>query len=223
MGKKSLVLNIVKNLRMRIKMILSISLLSVALVWILNSFIIVPEYQATTQIFIEQPPEAAQMADGPAMGAGPAITDTYSVIVRSPEILRKVIIELGMEKETNISELHEQIVVTKPADSQVLNITVAGEDKIKTAAIANSLGEIFIEEIPNLTPTANAVIISSASEVPESTLFEENTVFSLGVAGAFGLIIGILLAFILEMLNTVFKTGKKENQSSVNKIQTVFK
>ncbi|MBB5179171.1 capsular polysaccharide biosynthesis protein [Planomicrobium koreense] len=223
MGKKSLVLNIVKNLRMRIKMILSISLLSVALVWILNSFIIVPEYQATTQIFIEQPPEAAQMADGPAMGAGPAITDTYSVIVRSPEILRKVIIELGMEKETNISELHEQIVVTRPADSQVLNITVAGEDKIKAAAIANSLGEIFIEEIPNLTQTTNAVIISSASEVPESTLFEENTVFSLGVAGAFGLVIGILLAFILEMLNTVFKTGKKENQSSVNKIQTVFK
>lgn len=223
MGKKSLVLNIVKNLRMRIKMILSISLLSVAIVWILNSFIIVPEYQATTQIFIEQPPTVAQMADAPAMGAGPAITDTYGVIVRSPEVLRKVIIEMGLEKEITISELHEQIVVTKPDDSQVLNITVAGEDKTKAAAIANSLGDIFVEEIPNLTQTTNAVIISSASEEPESTLFEENTVFSLGVAGAFGLIIGTLLAFILEMLNTIFKTGKKESQSSVNKIQTVFK
>ena len=208
---------------MRIKMILSISLLSVAIVWILNSFIIVPEYQATTQIFIEQPPVADQMADTPAMGAGPTITDTYSVIVRSPEVLRKVIIEMGLEKELTISELHEQIVVTKPEDSQVLNITVAGEDKTKAAAIANSLGDIFVEEIPNLTQTSNAVIIASASEEPESTLFEENTVFSLGVAGAFGLIIGTLLAFILEMLNTIFKTGKKESQSSVNKIQTVFK
>lgn len=221
MGKKSLVLNIVKNLRMRIKMILSISLLSIAIVWILNSFIIVPEYQATTQIFIEQPPAAVQMSDAPATVAGPAITDTYSVIVRSPEVLKKVIIE--MDLDTTISELHEQIIVTKPENSQVLNITVAGEDKAEAAAIANSLGDIFIEEIPNLTQTTNAVIIATASENPETTLFEENTVFSLGVAGAFGLIIGILMAFILEMLNTVFKTGKKESQSNVNKIQTVFK
>lgn len=221
MGKKSLVLNIVKNLRMRIKMILSISFFSIAIVWILNSFIIVPEYQATTQILIEQPPAAAQMADAPSMVAGPAITDTYSVIVRSPEVLKKVIIE--MDLDTTISELHEKIIVTKLDNSQVLNITVAGEDKAEAAAIANSLGDIFIEEIPNLTQTTNAAIIATASENPETTLFEENTVFSLGVAGAFGLIIGILMAFILEMLNTVFKTGKKESQSNVNKIQTVFK
>lgn len=223
MGKKSLVLNIVKNLRMRIKMILSISLFSIAIVWILNSFFIIPEHQAITQIFIESPPETAQMANAPAIAAGPNLNDTYSVIIRSPEVLKKVIIEMGLEKELSISELHEQIVVTKLDNSQVLNITVTGGDKIKAAAIANSLAKIFIEEIPNLTPTTNVDIIAAATPEPESTLFEENTVFSLGIAGAFGLIVGVLLAFILEMLNTVFKTGKKENQASMTKIQTVFK
>lgn len=221
MGKKSLVLNIVKNLRMRIKMILSISLLSVAIVWILNSFFIIPEYQATTQIFIEEPAVAAQMADTPAIGAGPSMTDTYSVIVRSPEVLKKVIIEMGLE--TTISDLHEQIIVAKTENSQVLNITVAGNDKNEAAVIANSLAAIFIEEIPNLTQATSAVIISSASAETESTLFEENTIFSLGVAGAFGLIVGVLLAFILELLNMVFKTGKKESQASASRMQTVFK
>ncbi len=221
MGKKTLVLKIVKNLRMRIKMILSVSLMSVAIVWILNSFFLVPEYEAITQIFIEEPAPAMQLANAPAIDAIPSLSNTYSVIVRSPEVLKKVIIE--MELDTTIAELHEQIKVTKPENSQVLNITVAGNDKNEAAAIANALAIIFIEEIPNLTQTPGATIISSASAGPESTLFEENMIFSLGVAGAFGLIVGILLAFILELLNTVIKTGKKERQTSASRLQTVFK
>ncbi len=221
MGKKSLVLNIVKNLRMRIKMILSISFLSIAIVWILNSFFIVPEYEAVTQIFIEESSLATQTTNAPAIDAIPSISDTYSAIVRSPEILKEVIV--GMELEMTISELREQVFVTKTENSQVLNIRVAGNDKNEAAAIANALAVVFVKEIPNLTQTTGATIISSASDGPESTLFEENVIFSLGVAGAFGLIVGTLFAFILELLNTVIKTGKKERRTSSTSFQTVFK
>ncbi len=221
MGKKSLVLNIVKNLRMRIKMILSISFLSIAIVWILNSFFIVPEYEAVTQIFIEESSLATQTTNAPAIDAIPSISDTYSAIVRSPEILKEVIV--GMELEMTISELREQVFVTKTENSQVLNIRVAGNDKNEAAAIANALAVVFVKEIPNLTQTTGATIISSASDGPESTLFEENVIFSLGVAGAFGLIVGTLFAFILELLNTVIKTGKQERRTSSSSFQTVFK
>ncbi len=221
MGKKSLVLNIVKNLRMRIKMILSISFLSIAIVWILNSFFIVPEYEAVTQIFIEESSLATQTTNAPAIDAIPSISDTYSAIVRSPEILKEVIV--GLELEMTISELRDQVNVSKTENSQVLNIRVAGNDKNEAAAIANALAVVFVKEIPNLTQTTGATIISSASDGPESTLFEENMIFSLGVAGAFGLIVGTLFAFILELLNTVIKTGKKERRTSSTSFQTVFK
>ncbi len=221
MGKKSLVLNIVKNLRMRIKMILSISFLSIAIVWILNSFFIVPEYEAVTQIFIEESSLATQTTNAPAIDAIPSISDTYSAIVRSPEILKEVIV--GLELEMTISELRDQVNVSKTENSQVLNIRVAGNDKNEAAAIANALAVVFVKEIPNLTQTTGATIISSASDGPESTLFEENVIFSLGVAGAFGLIVGTLFAFILELLNTVIKTGKQERRTSSTSFQTVFK
>ncbi len=221
MGKKSLVLNIVKNLRMRIKMILSISFLSIAIVWILNSFFIVPEYEAVTQIFIEESSLATQTTNAPAIDAIPSISDTYSAIVRSPEILKEVIV--GLELEMTISELRDQVNVSKTENSQVLNIRVAGNDKNEAAAIANALAVVFVKEIPNLTQTTGATIISSASDGPESTLFEENVIFSLGVAGAFGLIVGTLFAFILELLNTVIKTGKQERRTSSSSFQTVFK
>ncbi len=221
MGKKSLVLNIVKNLRMRIKMILSISFLSIAIVWILNSFFIVPEYEAVTQIFIEESSLTTQTTNAPAIDAIPSISDTYSAIVRSPEILKEVIV--GLELEMTISELRDQVNVSKTENSQVLNIRVAGNDKNEAAAIANALAVVFVKEIPNLTQTTGATIISSASDGPESTLFEENVIFSLGVAGAFGLIVGTLFAFILELLNTVIKTGKQERRTSSTSFQTVFK
>lgn len=222
MGKKILILNIIKNLRKRLKLILFTAILSIGAVWFFVSYIVTPDYQATSQVLIgEKPADMLEPTLQPALDS-PTGLQTSSAIIRSPEVLTRVIVENKLKK-TSITALHDQITVSKAADSQLLNITVTSTSRKEASRIADAVASIFIEEAPNLMIANELTLISSVPELASTPAIEENLVFSMGVAGAFGLIIGTLLAFIVELLNTVFKTGAKKGKRPKEKLQTVFK
>lgn len=222
MGKKILILSIIKNLRKRLKLILFTAVLSMAAIWIIISFVLPPNYQAVSQILVEDAEAAMPTIDGQPTLAGPSINEASSVIIRSPDVLKRVILDLKLE-DKKIPVLHDQITVSKAVDSKVLNITVMRTNRKEAAAIADAVASIFIEEAPKLMIASEMTLISSAADLASDSPTEQNMVFALGVAGAFGLIVGTLLAFILELLNAVFKTGSRKEKGGKEKLQTVFK
>lgn len=221
MGQKMLIFSIMKNLRKRLKLILGITFLSVGMVWFLSQFVLMPEYKATSQILVEQLTSITPPTDMPLTEQDPQVADMYSIALRSPEVLEKVITKL--ELDMNIPELHEKITVSEAIDSQVLNITVTSLNKEEAALIADAVALIFKEEVPNMMQSKNVSVIPNAADQAPASPFENSLVFSLGIAGAFGFIIGTLIAFILEMMDTLFKTGRRENKDASTKLQTVFK
>jgi len=210
-----------KNLRKRLKLILGITFLSVGMVWFLSQFVLMPEYKATSQILVEQLTSITPPTDMPLTEQDPQVADMYSIALRSPEVLEKVITKL--ELDMNIPELHEKITVSEAIDSQVLNITVTSLNKEEAALIADAVALTFKEEVPNMMQSKNVSVIPNAADQAPASPFENSLVFSLGIAGAFGFIIGTLIAFILEMMDTLFKTGRRENKDASTKLQTVFK
>ncbi|QDY44678.1 hypothetical protein HF394_01570 [Planococcus glaciei] len=221
MGQKMLIFSIMKNLRKRLKLILGITFLSVGMVWFLFQFVLMPEYKATSQILVEQLTSITPQADMPLAEQDPQVADTYSIALRSPEVLGKVIKK--MDLKMNINELHEKITVSEAIDSQILNITVTSFDKKEAVQIANAVALTFKEEVPNMMQTKNVSVIPTVTDEVPASPFENSLVFSLGLAGAFGFIIGTLIAFILEMMDTLFKSGRQENKDAATKLQTVFK
>jgi capsular polysaccharide biosynthesis protein len=221
MGQKMLVLNIMKNLKKRLKLILGITFLSVGVVWFLLLFVLVPEYKATSQIIVEQLAGLTPTPDSPLAEEAPGLGDIYRVTLRSPEFLESVID--NMDTEMTVNELHEKITVSEVIDSQVFNITVTSLQEEEAVQIANTVALTFKEEIPEMVPADNVLVIPNIADQVPASPFEENVVFSLGIAGAFGFITGTLIAFIVEMLNMLFKTGRKENKDAAAKLQTVFK
>ncbi|MCP2033374.1 capsular polysaccharide biosynthesis protein [Planomicrobium sp. HSC-17F08] len=221
MGQKMLIFSIMKNLRKRLKLILGITFLSVGMVWFLSQFVLMPEYKATSQILVEQLTSITPPTDMPLTEQDPQVADMYSIALRSPEVLEKVITKL--ELDMNIPELHEKITVSEAIDSQVLNITVTSLNKEEAALIADAVALTFKEEVPNMMQSKNVSVIPNAADQAPASPFENSLVFSLGIAGAFGFIIGTLIAFILEMMDTLFKTGRRENKDASTKLQTVFK
>ncbi|MBZ5200507.1 hypothetical protein HU147_04670 [Planomicrobium chinense] len=221
MGQKMLIFSIMKNLRKRLKLILGITFLSVGMVWFLSQFVLMPEYKATSQILVEQLTSISPPTDMPLTEQDPQVADMYSIALRSPEVLGKVITKL--ELDMNIPELHEKITVSEAIDSQVLNITVTSLNKEEAALIADAVALTFKEEVPNMMQSKNVSVIPNAADQATASPFENSLVFSLGIAGAFGFIIGTLIAFILEMMDTLFKTGRRENKDASTKLQTVFK
>src|SRR5690606_24775787 len=202
-------------------LILGITFLSVGMVWFLSQFVLMPEYKATSQILVEQLTSITPPTDMPLTEQDPQVADMYSIALRSPEVLEKVITKL--ELDMNIPELHEKITVSEAIDSQVLNITVTSLNKEEAALIADAVALTFKEEVPNMMQSKNVSVIPNAADQAPASPFENSLVFSLGIAGAFGFIIGTLIAFILEMMDTLFKTGRRENKDASTKLQTVFK
>lgn len=221
------ILNILKSLKKRLNLILSITVLSIVTVWLLLLFVITPDFQATTQILMEDPATEAAEGDVIIDQAGPEMINAYGQLLKSEDVLLPTINELNLEY--TVHELKDLITVTHASNAQVLNITVSSGDDKEAVEIANSLTSVLQEKLIEWLGVNNLMIITKASEETVDSSLDENLIFGLGLAGAFGLIVGILIAFILEMLNTTLKNNKhglrrkRRKKDEEANLQTVFK
>lgn len=221
MEKKILIFTILKNLRKHLRLVLMVSVLSMATVWVLLSFFLVQPHQSTSQILVKEITAGNSAMETATLRSDPQVAEAYGIIIKSPEILGKVITELGLQ--ISINELHENIAVSRPVNSQVLNITVTRIDSEESAAIANAVASIFQQEIPEIMGVDNIEIISKATGEEASSAMERDLLVDLGLAGAFGLVVGVLIAFILELLNVLAKPGNRRKREKNTELQTVFK
>ncbi|MGI2327485.1 YveK family protein [Planococcus sp. YIM B11945] len=220
MNEQLVILNMLKNLRKRLNIILVITCLSVGVVWCLVEYVITPNYEATAQILIDDLAKENLEGSSVPSDPDPQMVDAYRVIIKSPDVLNEVIRALKLDY--SVSDLRNNMMVTNASNAAVLNITVSNEDAQMAASIANSITAVLQDELLNIE-TENVTVISNASEESAFSLMKENMIFILGIAGAFGLIVGILVAFIIEMLSTVFKTTARGRKKKEAKLQTVFK
>lgn len=221
MEKKTLIFTILKNLRKYLRLILMVTFLSMATVWVLLSFFLAQPHQSTSQILVKEITAGNSAMEIAALKSDPQVVETYGIIIKSPGILEKVITELGLQY--SISELHENIAVSRPLNSQVLNITVTRMDSEESAAIANTVASVFQQEIPKIMGVNNIEIISAATGEETTSAMERDLLVDLGLAGTFGLVVGVLIAFILDLLNILAKPGNRRKKEKNTELQTVFK
>ena len=221
MAEKVMVFNILKSLKNHIKLMGGIALLSMVTIWALLAFILVPNYEATSQIFIEQPTGETMPASHVESLADPQVVSAYSAMIKSREVLSAAISATG--SPLSPAELYEKVTVSNVPSSQVLNITVEGKDRKMAAEIANSLADSAVVEAWNRLKVDNLSIIAKASVEEVPSVLEENVLYVLAIGGIFGIIVGVLLAFIAELFNMLFRTGVLERRRKQSKLQTVFK
>lgn len=223
MGEEIVIINVLKSLKKRLNLILSITILSIATVWFLLEFIVTPDFQASTQIWVEGLVDETPAGDSAENQLDPMMTNAYSDLLKSEEVLERVREEL--ELEYSIRDLQDQITVIPASNPQVLNITVNNSDIKEAVEIANTLTIEFQYALIEWLDTDNVTVITEASA--ETTLSSlDNAIFDLALAGVFGLIVGTLIAFILEILNIAFKNNKglrRKRKKEETKLQTVFK
>ena len=221
MAEKVMVFNILKSLKNHIKMIAGITFTSMILIWALLTFLLASQYEATSQILVDQPsgnvPEASQVETV----TDPQVMNAYIGMIKSREVLAAAITATGSEMTP--AELFEKVSVTNVAASQVLNITVKDKNRILAGEIANSLADAAIAEAWALMKVDNLTIIVRASTEEVPPLTDGNLAYVLTIGGLFGTIVGVLVASIIELFNMLFRTGLLERRRKQSNLQTVFK
>lgn len=202
---------IFKIIKKRLLLIICLTIIAVSTGYVLNSYYITPIYQAQTQILVNQKPASQEAYSWSQMETDLQLINTYNVIIKSPVILNKVVEELELDFSSD--QLINKIIVSNESDSKVVNIKVEDEEPEQAVDIANTVAEVFKKEIPTLMSVDNITILSEAKLSENPSPIKPNKMLNLAIAAVIGLMLGIGLAFLREMLDTTLKS-----ESDIEKI-----
>lgn len=103
-----------------------------------------PVYRATSRYLIDQAPGSASSNEYSQLLTEQILAQTYVEIATTRPVLEETIERLDLPFSTG--KLRSMISVNAPADRQIMAISVEDTDPDRAAAIANTIGDVFIEQ-----------------------------------------------------------------------------
>ncbi|UZD45497.1 YveK family protein [Peribacillus frigoritolerans] len=194
--------DIFKTLKKRWKLIILLTLIAALISGAISYFLLTPVYQSSTQILVNQKQSENQL-DSNQIRSNIDMINTYSVIIKSPAILGKVIDELDLNQ--SVDQLSQKITINSQENSQVFSLTVQDNNPAKAVEIANTVSSIFQKEIKDIMKVDNVSILAKAEIKENPTPVKPNPLLNIAIAVVVGLMAGIGLAFLLEYLDNTIK------------------
>jgi capsular polysaccharide biosynthesis protein len=194
--------DIFKTLKKRWKLIMLLTLIAALISGSISYFLLTPVYQSSTQILVNQKQSENQL-DSTQIRSNIDMINTYSVIIKSPAILEKVIDELELNQ--SVDQLSQKITINSQENSQVFSLTVQDSNPAKAVEIANTVSSIFQNEIKDIMKVDNVSILAKAEIKENPTPVKPNPLLNIAIAFVVGLMAGIGLAFLLEYLDNTIK------------------
>ncbi|MDQ1144585.1 capsular polysaccharide biosynthesis protein [Bacillus sp. SORGH_AS 510] len=191
-----------KTLQKRWKLIVLVTLAATTLSGVISYFVLTPVYQASTQILVNQRNAQDQM-DTSLLQSNVDLINTYSVIVKSPVILDKVIEKLKLSQ--SVEQLTKNITVTSQENSQVFSLTIEDSDPVMAALIANTVSKTFLVEVQKLMKVDNVSIIAKASPKKDPVPVKPKPLLNITIAVVIGLLLGVGIAILVDYLDNTLK------------------
>ena len=195
-------------------LIIIITILCMIIGGVYSYFIMVPEYTATTTIVLTKTDEKTNAETGETTESitqtdvmlNQNLVATYSVIIKSNNILREVISNLENLKLSENS-LRDSIEVTAKEDTEVIEINVTDINAKNATLIANEISEVFSRKVSEIYKINNVYVLDKA-EVPTAPSNINHIRFIL-ISAAVGIIISCGYVVIRNLFDNSIK--KKED------------
>lgn len=197
--------DIFQTLKKRWKLITLLTLIAALISGAISYFLLTPVYQSSTQILVNQKQSKNQI-DSTQIRSNIDMINTYSVIIKSPAILEKVINDLKLEQ--SVDQLSQKMTINSQENSQVFSLTVQDSNPSKAVEIANAVSGTFQKEIKDIMNVDNVSILAKA-EVEEYPIpVKPSPLLNIAIAVIVGLMAGIGLAFLLEYMDNTIRDEK---------------
>ncbi|MFS0596025.1 Wzz/FepE/Etk N-terminal domain-containing protein [Peribacillus frigoritolerans] len=194
--------DIFKTLKKRWKLIMLLTLIAALISGSISYFLLTPVYQSSTQILVNQKQSENQL-DSTQIRSNIDMINTYSVIIKSPAILEKVIDELELDQ--SVDQLSQKITINSQENSQVFSLTIQDSNPAKAVEIVNTVSSIFQNEIKDIMKVDNVSILAKAELKENPIPVKPNPLLNIAIAVVVGLMAGIGLAFLLEYFDNTIK------------------
>ncbi|HEL1756379.1 TPA: capsular biosynthesis protein CpsC [Streptococcus suis] len=189
------VLFLLKTIWRKKFLILLTAVLTAGLAFVYSSFLVTPQYDATTRIYVvSQNVEAGAGLTNQELQAGTYLVKDYKEIILSQDVLTQVATELNLKES-----LKEKISVSIPVDTRIVSISVRDADPNEAARIANSLRTFAAQKIVEVTKVSDVATLEEAVPAEEPTTPNTKRNILLGLLAGGILATGIILA--MEVLD----------------------
>lgn len=172
-------------------------------------FLDTPIYRADTTLMVNSS-KGTVSAEDPAyidvgrISVNQMIAVTYGEIVKSRAVLEPVIEELNLDM--SYEDLLDSTVSEPVESTEIIRISVEAESRNDAVVIANKITEVFIEEVVRILKVNNVEIIDRAAATEEPV--NMSPVLMTAMAAAAGLVLGIILALIVDYRDNTLKTAE---------------
>src|SRR3954447_13260932 len=195
-----------KVVRRRWRVIVTSLLVVVAIASIIT-FRTTPEYRSSSRLFVSTTEQSTSDAYQGGLFSIQRVS-SYADLVHGQELATRVIDDLKLKMDP--TELTKEISATVVPDTVILEVSATDSDPRQAQLIASTVAKELVQFISDLeTPPGKqnapikASIVDSAN-LPESPVSPQ-PVRNLGLALVLGLLLGIGLAVIRELLDTTVK------------------
>ena len=169
---------------------------------IVSFFILTPIYEASTTMIVSYKQNQESIMTYNDLQTSQKLVATYTEIVKSELVSDAVINKLNLELSPK--ELIDKISVSQVGQTEILKLTVKDEDPELATLMANTIAQVFKEDIHQMMEVDNVSIIDIA-KVPENPT-SPNKKMNIAIAGVLGLMISVGSVIVLEFLDRTYKT-----------------
>lgn len=200
--------DIIKMLKRRWKMIVSITIILTIYSIIMSFYIISPKYEASTKVFIGKENSKDTNYSDNDVNMYQKLLKTYAEVIATNNLVKKAIDKEGLNITSE--DVLKGLTVTPRNDTQILEIKYISEDKVLAKDVLDSITDEFIESSTELIPNGNVKIIEKV-KMPESPVSPNKKMY-VAIAFLLGLMISVGLSFLLEFMNNTVNTKEQLEQ-----------
>lgn len=118
----------------------------------------------------------------------------------------------GKSYNLSTDELKKAISVQTQQNSQVFSLQVKTDDPQESAVVANTVANVFKQQIKKIMSVNNVTIVSRAS-TPDSPSFPNKKLFALA-----GAVLGLILSFLYIMIGELMDTSVHDDDYLTNEL-----
>lgn len=191
----------------RMWLIIALMCLMMALSIFITTKISVPQFETFTTLMLGKPQNnlsAGTQYNPMEIQTNQMLIGTYSELGRSKAIMGKVNQQLGGIYDYDT--LKSKVSINLVNETELIRINVTDSNPRQAAKIANIMASVFMEEVTKIMRIDNMNIIDYA-EVPTYPV-SPKPVRAAIVFAFFGALMGIFIAFLLEVLDRTVKSAE---------------
>ncbi|MDM0488374.1 Wzz/FepE/Etk N-terminal domain-containing protein [Clostridium perfringens] len=196
-------------LKKRWKLIALITIAATLVSAILSFFVIKPQYEASTKLFIgKQENQENNAYNNSDVMMYQQLMKTYAELVKTSDLVNKAVKSANLDyNQKEIKEVLTNLNVTPSADTQILDLSFKGGNPKEVLKITEAITNEFILESKELIPNGNIQVIQKA-QLPEHPV-SPNKTLNIIIAFVLGLMVGLGVVLLLEYLDNTFKSREE--------------